>query len=119
MSRHFNSTRAAAALVEACLKPDQEVAQAFGVSVRTVEYWRYRLKTDAELQQAYKAMASEKLAQWVTEIPEVLDGAIGFLKRATALADPADPKAIDAIVGAITTLSDLQIIHESLQQKRE
>jgi transposase len=118
MPRTFNTTRAAAALVEAALKPDREVARGFGVGVRTIEYWRHRLKTDEALQREYRKMANEKLAQWITEIPEVLDGAIGFLKRATEIADPTDPKCIDAIVGALSTLNEIAIIHESLARKQ-
>jgi len=119
MSRRFNVTRAAAALVEAALKPDREVAVAFHVAVRTIEYWRQRLKTDEDLQREYRAMVGEKLARWITEVPEVLDGAMAFLKQAVSVADPSDPKAIDAVVGAVSLLSDLQIIYESLARKEQ
>lgn len=119
MPRRFNVTRAAAALVEAALKPAREVAAAFGVAVRTVEYWRQRLRTDEDLQREYRAMAGEKLARWITEVPEVLDGAMAFLKQAVNVADPSDPKAIDAVVGAVSLLSDLQIIYESLARKQQ
>lgn len=119
MSRRFNLTRAASALIETLLKPDREVATAFGVAVRTIEYWRQRLKTDEDLQREYRAMAGEKLARWITEVPEVLDGAMGFLKQAVKVADPSDPKAIDAVVGAVSLLSDLQIIYESLARKQQ
>jgi len=119
MSRRFNVTRAAAALVEAALKPDREVAAAFHVAVRTIEYWRQRLKTDEDLQREYRAMVGDKLARWITEVPEVLDGAMAFLKQAVSVADPSDPKAIDAVVGAVSLLSDLQIIYESLARKEQ
>jgi hypothetical protein len=118
VSRVFNRVRAASALIEAVFKPDKEVALAFGVSVRTIEYWRSRLKTDEDLQREYRKMAQEKLAPWLSEIPDVLDQAVSFLSVATKTADPTNPDAIKAITGAIATLSDLQIIHEALRERQ-
>jgi hypothetical protein len=117
MPRSFNYTRAAAALVEACLKPDKKVALAYGVSIRTIEYWRSRLKTDPLLQREYKKMAQEKLAQWVSTIPESLELAIGFISVAARSGDTTDPKMVEAITGAIATLNEVLMIQESIASR--
>jgi hypothetical protein len=118
MPRQFNYTRAAAALVEAQLKSDAEVAAAFGVSVRSLETWRVRLSWDEALQVEYKRMAKGKLETWVSKIPDCLDGAIAFITRATTEADPKDPDAVRAITGAIATLNEVGIIQEAIQQRK-
>lgn len=109
--------RAAAALVEASLKSDREVALAFGVSVRTVEHWRHRLKTDTELQQEYRKMAQEKLSQWVSEIPDSLELAIGFIASAARAGDVTNPDMVKAITSAIGTLNEVLIVQSALQKR--
>jgi hypothetical protein len=118
MPRQFNYIRAASALVEASLKPDKQVAQSFGVSVRTIEYWRQRLKTDLILQQEYRKMATEKLAQWVSQIPDSLELAIGFVASAARTGDTTSPEMLKAITGAIATLNEVLVVQESLSQRK-
>jgi hypothetical protein len=117
MPKKFNYVRAAAALVEASLKPDREVAKAFGVAVRTLEYWRHRLKTDEVLRQEFRKMAQVKLAQWVSEIPNSLELAIGFIASAARTGDTTDPKMLDAVTNAVSVLNEVLIIHESIAQR--
>jgi|GEM_PF-1305060 hypothetical protein len=119
MPKKFNYVRAAAALVEASLKPDREVAKAFGVAVRTIEYWRHRLKSDPELQREFRRMAQAKLAEWVSEIPNSLELAIGFIGSAARTGDTTDPKMVEAITAAVATLNEVLIIHESIAQKKQ
>lgn len=119
MARQFNAVRAASALVEARLKPDKEVALAFGVAVRTIEYWRQRLRTDQELQREYKKMAQIKLAQWVSEIPDSLEMAIGFVTSAARSGDVTDPKMVAAMSGAISVLSEVLMMQESIAARNE
>ncbi|NJR63194.1 MAG: hypothetical protein HC769_33085 [Cyanobacteria bacterium CRU_2_1] len=118
MPRKFNYVRAAAALVEASLKSDREVALAFGVAVRTLEYWRHRLKSDEVLQQEFRKMAQEKLAQWVSEIPDSLGMAIGFITSAARSGDVTDPKMVEAMVGAISVLSEVLVLASAIEQRR-
>lgn len=117
MPRKFNRMRAAAALVEAMLKSDKEVALVYSVSIRTIEYWRHRLKTDSELQQEFKKMAQEKFKQWVSEIPDSLELAIGFIASAARTGDTRDPKMVEAITNAIATLNDVLIVQAALEKR--
>lgn len=119
MPRKFNCVRAAAALVEATLRTDKEVALAYGVSVRAIEYWRARLRTDEELQQEYRKMAQEKFKQWVSEIPDSLELAIGFISSAARSGDVTDPKMVEAITGAISVLSEVLLVQESIAARNE
>jgi hypothetical protein len=118
VSRIFNVTRAAAALAEASLKPDQEVATPFGVGVRTVEAWLNRLQWDEQLQQEYKAMTQGKLNQWTSRIPGCLDKAIDFIIKAAESGDPTNPEMVKAMTGAIGMLNEVQIIQEAIAAKK-
>jgi hypothetical protein len=117
MPRKFNCVRAASALVEATFKTDREVALAYGVSIRTIEYWRARLRTDTELQQEYRKMAQEKFKQWVSEIPDSLELAVGFIASAARTGDTTDPKMVEAITNAISTLNDVLIVQSALEKR--
>ena len=118
MPRTFNTTRAASALAEANLKPDREVAQAFGVGVRTIEYWRNRLKWDEQLQQEYKAMSKGKLNHWTTKIPDCLDSAIDFIMKAAETGDPTNPEMVRAVTGAIGMLNEVLIIQDAIAARK-
>ena len=118
MSRSFNYQRAAAALVEASLNPDKQVAKAYGVSIRTIEAWRLRLKTDERLQREFRNMAQEKLSQWVSTIPESLELAIGFVASAARSGDTTNPDMVKAITAAIATLNEVLMIQESIASRK-
>lgn len=119
MPRHFNQTRAASALVEATLLPDRQVALSFGVSVRTIESWRYRLKHDEALQREFRQMAQEKLSRWVSQIPESLELAIGFIAAAARAGNVTDPDMVKAITAAIATLNEVLVIQQSLNDRQD
>ncbi|MDX2212507.1 MAG: hypothetical protein SFY66_04380 [Oculatellaceae cyanobacterium bins.114] len=118
MARRFNATRAASALVEATLKPDRQVAIEFGVSVRAIEYWRSRLKVDEELQREFRKMANDKLSQWVGEIPESLELAIGFIASAARCGDTTNPDMVKAMTGAIATLNEVMLVQEAMSSRK-
>jgi len=118
MPRTFNATRAAAALAEANLKTDKEIAIAYGVSIRTIESWRSRLKWDAELQEAYRLMTTSKLSHWTSKIPDCLDRTIDFITKAAETGDPSNPEMVKAITGAIGMLNEVQIIQEAIAAKK-
>jgi len=119
MPRHFNQTRAASALVEAALLPDKQVALSFGVSIRTIESWRYRLKHDEMLQREFRRMAQEKLSKWVSKIPESLELAIGFISTAAITGDPTNPDMVKAITASIAILNEVLVIQQSIDRRDE
>ncbi|MBD2462267.1 helix-turn-helix domain-containing protein [Oscillatoria sp. FACHB-1407] len=119
MPKRFNVVRAASALVEATLKTDKQVSIEFGVSIRTIEQWRSRLKVDEELQREFRRMANEKLSQWVGEIPNSLELAIGFIASAARTGDTTNPDMVKAITGAIATLNDVFVIQAAIQQRQQ
>jgi len=64
-------------------------------------------------------MAQAKLAEWVSEIPNSLELAIGFIGSAARTGDTTDPKMVEAITAAVATLNEVLIIHESIAQKKQ
>jgi hypothetical protein len=62
-------------------------------------------------------MAQEKLKQWVSEIPESLELAIGFIASAARTGNTADPKMVEAITYAIETLNEVLIVQAALEQR--
>lgn len=118
MPRSFNASRAAAALVEAALKPDAEVAAAYGVGVRTIESWRARLKTDPAFYAEFQRMSQTKLIRWQTKIPDCLDRAIDFIMQAAERGDPTNPEMVRAISSAIVQLNEVMIIGEALESRK-
>jgi hypothetical protein len=116
--RTFNVSRAAAALAEANLKTDKEIAIAYGVGIRTIESWRSRLKWDAELQEAYRIVTTSKLSHWTAKIPDCLDRAIDFITKAAETGDPTNPEMVKAMTGAIGMLNEVQIIQEAIAAKK-
>lgn len=118
MPQEFNLVRAAAALVEASLKSDREVAAAFGVSVRSIESWRSRLTWDERLQGEVKKLADQKLGQWVSGIPKFLEDAIQFVRQAAQQGDPTDPEMVEAVTTAIATLNEVMVVQDAIAAKK-
>ena len=114
----FKIDRAAAALAEAQLKSDAQVAEVFGVSVRSLESWRARLTWDPQLREAYEKMVEAKLKPWQSKIPEALDSAIDFVMRAAEVGDPSNPEMLAAVVNAMMSLNEVLVIQASLAQRK-
>lgn len=119
MPRKFNHTRAAAALVEAQLKGDREVAAAFGVSIRSIESWRARLEWDDQLKAEYEKLAPAKTIQWQSRIPDVLDKAIAFLGQTFEKGDPTNPELVKSVTAAIATLNEVAIVQAVITKKEQ
>lgn len=119
MPRIFNRRRAAAILVEATLKRDREVAIAHGVSVRSIESWRSRLRWDGELNELYVQLLGNAVADWLSQIPGTLEEAIAFIKAAAQQGDVKDPKMLSAVSDAVATLSEVLLIQEEVKARRK
>lgn len=72
MARKFNYERAAAALVDAAYLGDAAAAKKWDVSVRTIEIWRERLKTDLILSEFFARKRRAAESQWSTRLKRLL-----------------------------------------------
>ncbi|HEY9631023.1 MAG TPA: hypothetical protein V6C84_27345 [Coleofasciculaceae cyanobacterium] len=118
MPRTFNATRAAAALAEANLKTDREIAIAYSVGIRTIESWRSRLRWDEQLQREYQAMTTSTMSNWISRIPDCFDRSIDFIMQAAENGEPTNPEMVKAITGAIGMLNEVQIIQEAIVARK-
>jgi hypothetical protein len=100
MARTFNYERAATIPAEAQFLSDDQVAEQWGITTRTIRNYRERVVNDSELSDIFLKKISAIGADWAQEMPEVLRAQLRFLKRAADEANPKDPETIHAIAGA-------------------
>ena len=72
MARTFNYERAAAALVDAAYLGDAAAAKKWEVTVRTIELWRDRLKTDSILSEFFARKRAAAESRWSTRLQRLL-----------------------------------------------
>jgi len=108
----FNYERAATALAEAAFTDDLTASQRHGVSLRTLERYRSRLRTDEKLAAFVAAKKAALEREWASSLAPAIREAIRFLQRAAREADPGDPNAIYAVAGALKILSEVFMTRE-------
>lgn len=104
--------RTALILAESIFLGDRRVAQKWGVTVRTVQNYRQRLRTDDELSLICSVKKKELLDSWITELPAAMRAGTDFIIRAAQESDPKDPNAIHAIAGAMKILAEIGLTKE-------
>lgn len=117
MPKSLNYERAATVLAEAAFTNDPTASQRHGISLRTLERYRSRLRTDEKLAAfvAAKKVALER--EWANELAPAIREAIHFLQRAAREADPGDPNAIHAVAGALKILSEVSMTREVINAR--
>jgi hypothetical protein len=61
-------------------------------------------------------MAKKKAETLAKELPQAIRGAIAFLERGFTEGDPADPKMIEAVNSSLSTLTEVMVILQRLEQ---
>jgi hypothetical protein len=117
MSRSFNYERAAGALVDAIFSGDKAAAEKWDVSTRSIEEWRSRLKEDEELLALFKSKKHAREKTWASEIPQVIQDGLRFVSDAIKHANPEDPEALKAVVGALKVLMDIDLTKQVLDAR--
>ena len=99
--------KVATILVEALLFGDKVAANRHGITQRTIQNYKARLRDDTELSELFARKKSIVEDDWVNEIKSAMIASIDFLKRASQEADPTNPEVIHAIAGAAKILSGI------------
>jgi hypothetical protein len=99
--------RAAAILVEAAYRGDDETVKKWGVSRQSIYNYRNRLENDPKLLHTFTLLKKEYDTNWANDIPAAIRSGIDFLGRASKEADPKDPDAIHAVAGAVKILAEV------------
>ncbi len=115
MPEQFNRTRAALILADASLTKDRLAADRHGISVRSIEDWRRRLKRDPQLRQEYDRLIAAR--DWSLKIPNALASAIAYIERASSTPE-ITPELVTAISGAISTLNEVMLVQAALEEKK-
>lgn len=114
---NFNSERAAMILAEASLCSDTDVADRWGVSVRTIQRYRSRLAEDAELSLLVRLKTQIFCRSWVDDAASVVKLAATQIKKRICVAQTEeDAKVIHAIAGAAKIFGELNITYTALQE---
>jgi len=113
----FNYERAGAALAEAAFYGDTQAAEHFGISIRSIQRYRKRLKEDDKL--ASVVVEKKRILEeaWADELPGAIGSAVEFLHRAGKEADPTDPDAIHSVAGALKILSQVAMTRKVIDAR--
>ena len=103
----FKPHLAAVTLVEAAYRGDDEAAERWGVTTRTIMNWRARLDEDVEFSAIFAHKKEQFEAGWRDELGLALRAGIDFLKRAAQEADPRKADVIFSVAGAVKILADV------------
>ncbi|MCX7601465.1 MAG: hypothetical protein N2Z75_05925 [Meiothermus sp.] len=110
---------AATVLAEATLEDDRTVCERHGITPRTLRNYRYRLQSDPELSLLFRERLRTLEREWANELAPAIRQAVRFLQRAAQVADPRDPRAIEAVAEALRVLSEVSMTREVLQTRLE
>jgi hypothetical protein len=114
MRTETHNERAALALTTATVVGDEAAAEQHGCSTDSIQRWRARLPSDAELQVAAAHARARVLdRKWVPKLSKALEACIDFVERAATEADPKNPRAIQAVSKAMRTLGEVAAWHEA------
>jgi uncharacterized protein (DUF2384 family) len=114
---NFDYERAARALAQAAIEDDATAAKAEGITVRTLQRYRKRLQTDANLSQlvAHKKAVLEKA--WAHKIAPAQRAALDFLTKAMRELNPADPDAVHSAAGALKIITECGLVNEVIRAR--
>lgn len=79
-------------LADAAMRGDKQAAQASGVNVRTLHWWRNQLATDTELDRLYEAYRRRMAAAWQPS------AGLALAKASEKLAGMMDRDELDAMM---------------------
>ena len=109
--------KAARGLVDAILLGDTPAATRHGVSQRTIENWRAKLKTDGKLVEAFgkkvALMQNREDETWLTRIPETMKVMLDRLRELMA----KDDVQISEVLDGITRVGDLDLLARSMEAR--
>ncbi|MCE5419172.1 MAG: hypothetical protein JJ713_00050 [Acidithiobacillus sp.] len=108
---------AATVLVECLYSDDAKIAHRYGITVRTIQNYRARMRKDARLSQIFAAKKAAFEREWASELAPAIREAIKFLQQAARSADPGDPEAIHAVAGALKILSEVSMTREVINAR--
>lgn len=110
--------RIAEILVEAFISGnDRKVAEANGISARTLRNHRKRLGTDSELSQMFRDKKARVAEGWEDEVPGAMRESISFIRRAAETGDSQDPEMLHAVAGAMKMVSEVAATWKVLDVK--
>ncbi len=111
----FNAERASKILVEADFANDDEVAERWGITSRTIRNYRSRLETDKELSMLFQLKKQMFCRSWVDDASETIKVGATRLKQLIRVASTEeDAKVIHAIAGACKIMGELNIAYTAL-----
>ena len=103
---NFDYERASRALAIAALEGDAKASATEGISVRTLQNYRKRLREDDTLAQLFGSKKATLEREWAHEIAPTLRAALAFIQRASTSLDARDPEAVHAMAGALKLVNE-------------
>lgn len=112
-----DTERAAEILVQSIYRSDKIVASEFGISIKTVQNYRKRMKDDESLALVFREKRQLIESQWADKLGGAILDAIEFIKRAAREADPKDPEVIHAITGSLKIIAQIDITRTAINAR--
>lgn len=117
MSKSFKRELAAAILVEALYTTDKDTCEKYGISIRSLQNYRQRLATDAELALIFARRQKDSYSLWVDEVPVALFKAIKFIGQAADSVSVdanyrRNPMVIEAVAGALKLVAEVHFANK-------
>jgi hypothetical protein len=122
MSKTFKRDLAASILVEALYTTDKETCEKYGVSIRSLQNYRQRLATDAQLALIFARRQKDSYSLWVDEVPIALFKAIRFIGHAADSVDSdpnyrKNPMVIEAVSGALKLVAEVHFANQVISAR--
>ena len=113
----FDREKAAAVLVDAAYRGDEEAARLWGIHQRTVENHRKRLATDTELVALFERKRALAEQGWIDRFPATLGAGADFIERAARQGSPKDPAMVHAVAGAMKLMAEIMFVKQMLDAR--
>lgn len=97
----------AAAVIEAAVRGDKEVAEKYNITTRTLRNWKHRVVNDDEVSAHFRKKKDDADRAWADQIPGCLSACIGYLKTAAEESHNKTPEMVHAIAGALKMVSEV------------
>jgi len=115
--KKFTDEQIAQILIEAAYRGDQQTAEKYGISPRTLYRWRDFAEKSPSLTRLMKQKKVAFERGWADEAAGALKAGLEFLKEAAQKASRTDPDVIHAVAGAVKIASEVLITREVLDAR--
>lgn len=113
----FDREKAAAVLVDAAYRGDEEAARLWGIAERSIRRYRARMDEDGELASLVQHKRALVERGWAETLPETIREAADFIRRAARQGNAKDPNMVHAVAGGMKLVAEIHFARQMLDAR--